>query len=119
MFEEGETVTLTAQPQTGYVFAGWSGSGLSGNENPITITMNEDKAITALFTRGTADGNLVLNGDFSAGSTEWTLNTWGGSASGSVVEGEYRINIERTGTILAIFSLFSRVFTLKTARPMW
>lgn len=97
-FEEGETVTLTAQPQTGYVFAGWSGSGLSGNENPITITMNEDKAITALFVRGTADGNLVLNGDFSSGSEEWTLNTWGGSASGSVVDGEYRINIESTGT---------------------
>ena len=45
---------------------------MSGNENPITITMNEDKAITALFVRGTADGNLVLNGDFSSGSEEWT-----------------------------------------------
>jgi glucuronoarabinoxylan endo-1,4-beta-xylanase len=98
IFDEGETVTLTAQPQSGYVFSKWSGSGLSGVENPITVKMDEDKVITALFTRGTADGNLVLNGDFSSDAAEWRLNVWEGAASGNVVKGEYRINIESTGT---------------------
>lgn len=98
IFDEGETVTLTAQPQPGYVFSRWNGSGLSGAENPVTVTMDEDKAITALFTRGTEDGNLVLNGDFNSDSTEWMLNVWDGTATGVVVNGEYRIVIDSTGT---------------------
>lgn len=98
IFDEGQTVTLTAQPQPGYVFSSWNGSGLSGAENPVTLTMDEDKAITALFTRGTADGNLVLNGDFNSDSAEWRLNVWDGAATGTVVNEEYRIAIESTGT---------------------
>lgn len=97
IFEEGETVTLTAQPQLGYVFTGWDGSGLSGDDNPVTVTMDEDKVISAIFTRGTADGNLVINGDFSSDTAEWKLNIWDGAATGTVVDGEYRITIESTG----------------------
>lgn len=97
-FEEGETVTLTALPQTGYAFAGWSGSGINSDENPITVSMDAEKTITAFFVRTTADGNLVLNGDFSSGSSEWTLNVWGGAAKGSVINGEYRITADSSGS---------------------
>ncbi len=98
IFDEGQTVTLAAQPQPGYVFSRWNGSGLSRNQNPITLTMDEDKEITAIFTRGTTDGNLILNGDFNSDSNEWKLNVWDGAATGVVVNGEYKIAIDSTGT---------------------
>ena len=47
-FAPGELVTLTAVPDAGYVFAGWSGD-LSGSSNPATLTMNQSKQVTANF----------------------------------------------------------------------
>ncbi len=44
----GQQVTLTAFPLSGAEFVGWSGD-LSGNQNPVTITVDGDKAITATF----------------------------------------------------------------------
>jgi len=44
----GQVVTLTAVPNTGWSFNSWSGD-LSGNQNPKTITMNGNKAVTANF----------------------------------------------------------------------
>jgi hypothetical protein len=42
----GRVVTLTAIPDTGSVFAGWSG-GVSGRNNPITFTMQANTIVTA------------------------------------------------------------------------
>lgn len=44
----GTTVQLTAEPDTGSVFAGWSGDHGSGT-NPMTFVMNAAKTITATF----------------------------------------------------------------------
>jgi hypothetical protein len=44
----GQVVTLTAVANTGWAFSSWSGD-LSGSQNPKTITMNGNKAVTALF----------------------------------------------------------------------
>jgi hypothetical protein len=44
----GTVVTLNAVPATGWVFSSWSG-GLSGSQNPKTITMNGNKSVTAHF----------------------------------------------------------------------
>jgi len=51
-YDEGTEVTITAIPDPDYRFAGWTGDVLSGHEddNPITITMDSDKSITANFT---------------------------------------------------------------------
>lgn len=46
MFEEGETCTLTATPNAGYIFVKWS----DGNtENPRTFTVTEDVTLVAEF----------------------------------------------------------------------
>jgi uncharacterized repeat protein (TIGR02543 family) len=45
----GTTVDLAALPSTGWIFDHWSGD-LSGNENPTSIIMNGNNAITAHFT---------------------------------------------------------------------
>lgn len=47
-FDFGTVVTVTAVPEFGYLFTGWSGS-LTGNTNPDTITMDGDKSVTATF----------------------------------------------------------------------
>ncbi len=48
VFPAGTVVTLTATPDAGWYFSGWSGD-LSGAANPAQVTMNADKAITATF----------------------------------------------------------------------
>ncbi len=51
-YPNNQTVTLTATPAEGYTFTGWSGS-LSGSANPATITMTDNKTITANFSANT------------------------------------------------------------------
>lgn len=52
--ESGDSITLTATPKTGYVFAGWSGINLAGNvqsnlSKTITLTVTRDMVLTANF----------------------------------------------------------------------
>ena len=47
-FVQGETVTLTALPATGWLFKQWSGDA-SGSANPLTITIDDHKSIIAVF----------------------------------------------------------------------
>jgi uncharacterized delta-60 repeat protein/uncharacterized repeat protein (TIGR02543 family) len=46
--DSGAKVSVQAVPSSGYQFSGWSG-GASGTTNPITITMDSNKSITANF----------------------------------------------------------------------
>ncbi|MDH7606648.1 MAG: DUF2341 domain-containing protein [Candidatus Bathyarchaeota archaeon] len=48
-YKQGENVTLTALPDEGYEFAGWTGD-LESNEGSITITITKNMFITAHFT---------------------------------------------------------------------
>ncbi len=49
-YSSGTTITLTATPNPGSVFAGWSGDCSSCGTNPTcTITMNANKTCTATF----------------------------------------------------------------------
>jgi len=48
-YDFGSIVNLTATPNPGYALAGWSGDA-SGNTNPLPVTMDGDKNITATFT---------------------------------------------------------------------
>jgi len=53
-YDYGTQVSVTALPSTGYQFSGWSGDA-SGTTNPVTITMDSGKSITASFST-TDDG---------------------------------------------------------------
>ena len=48
-YDAGSTVELTAAPNSGYTFSGWSGDA-SGTASPTTVTMSGNKAVTASFT---------------------------------------------------------------------
>lgn len=54
-------MTLTATPNAGYAFTGWSGDA-SGTGNPLNVTMNGDKNIVAAFTQQVATPTISPNG---------------------------------------------------------
>jgi hypothetical protein len=50
-YDIGANVTLTATPADGYVFDHWEITGSDNvTPNPVTITMDADKSVTAVFT---------------------------------------------------------------------
>jgi len=48
-YNEGTVVELTAVADAGHVFDSWSGD-VTGSANPVVVTMDGDKAVTANFT---------------------------------------------------------------------
>jgi len=50
LYDSATTVTLTANPSTGYRFVSWSGDAV-GIANPISVLMNSEKTITATFVK--------------------------------------------------------------------
>jgi hypothetical protein len=48
LFDPGATVTLTALAEPGFEFFAW-GADASGNGNPLTLTMDTNKTVNALF----------------------------------------------------------------------
>jgi uncharacterized repeat protein (TIGR02543 family) len=47
-YSAGTVVTLTAIPDEGFVFTGWSGEGFAGS-GTCTVTINSLKTVTAMF----------------------------------------------------------------------
>ena len=47
-YDSNSSVTITASPADGYEFTGWSVNA-SGSTNPLTVTVNGNKNITANF----------------------------------------------------------------------
>lgn len=96
-YETGQTVTLSASPDSGSEFAGWSGD-TSGEDSTVTMEMDENKSVTATFERSTFDLGVTIGGDGSgtvsinleegdgpSGSID-TDESWSGEyAAGSVV----------------------------------
>jgi Tfp pilus assembly protein FimT len=98
----GDTVVVTAVPDPGWMFDGWSG-GLVGNENPDTIIVASDTSITATFTQTqyvltrnvVGSGSIVADPDsatYSFGDTvvvtavpdsAWYFVSWSGGLSGT------------------------------------
>jgi hypothetical protein len=64
MYAAGTVVTVTATPEAGYLFGGWSGD-LAGAENPISLVVDADKTIGAAFARPTLAVSPGPNGSVS------------------------------------------------------
>jgi hypothetical protein len=49
-YEEGTGVSVTATPESGWVFINWMLDGSdAGGDNPVTVTMNGDQSLEAIF----------------------------------------------------------------------
>ena len=64
-YSSGSQVVLTAAGATGYGFESWSGDA-TGNQNPLTVTMDSNKSITANFAPSTR--TIGLGGNLAFGT---------------------------------------------------
>uniref|UniRef100_UPI00262BE637 InlB B-repeat-containing protein n=1 Tax=uncultured Tenacibaculum sp. TaxID=174713 RepID=UPI00262BE637 len=129
-YDFGTDVVLTATPNAGYQFDGWSGDA-SGTTNPLTITMDADKTVTAVFskiqhtlttnaTNGTISRNpntptagtydfgtdVVLTATPNAG---YQFDGWSGDASGTI--NPLTITMDADKTVTAVFSKIQHTLT--------
>jgi uncharacterized repeat protein (TIGR02543 family) len=97
----GAIVLLTPTPNIGYTFTSWGGDAL-GSDNPLSVTMDADKAITANFSINTylltvisSNGDVVKNPtqlEYNYGenveltatpNSGYVFDSWSGDALGS------------------------------------
>jgi hypothetical protein len=98
VYNSGTVVTLTASPNAGQQFDGWSGN-VTGTANPTTITMNANKTVTAAFSQ--IPSNLFTLTVNTSGSGSITLNPL--PISGSPTGGSYAAGTVVTLTAFADF----------------
>ncbi|GBU21575.1 endo-1,4-beta-xylanase [Fibrobacteres bacterium R8-0-B4] len=107
-YSPNASVQVTAKPtNSSWQFDGWSGDA-SGTTNPVTVTMNANKSVTAKFKLvGDDTTNLIRDGKFSGGTgsnlgSDWGYKTgsdWGGSAgSATVTSGKVKLTITTAGS---------------------
>ncbi|MGD2085906.1 MAG: PKD domain-containing protein, partial [Candidatus Aminicenantes bacterium] len=117
---EGTVVTVTAIPDTGWQFDGWSGD-LSGTTNPETITMDSNKSVTATFSQlpvqqytltvnTVGQGSVTLNptgGVYDEGTvvtltavpdSGWQFDNWSGDLTGSTNPDTITMDADKTVT---------------------
>jgi parallel beta-helix repeat protein len=81
-YTDGTSVTLTAAPDAGYFFSGWSGGGCAGTGTCV-VTMNADTAVAADFTPLTSFMGIFRGGD-------WYLDTNGNGILEMGVDTHYK-----------------------------
>ena len=129
-YDDGTSVTLTATPNAGYEFTGWIGDA-SGTTNPLTITMDSDKTVTAIFQviqyrliLGSTNGNISVDtapdfvdpatgvGSYNVGTvvqltatpiSGYKFDDWSGDASGT--SNPVTITMDADKTVTANFSV--------------
>jgi len=135
-YSGGASVTLTPTPNTGYVFTSWSGDA-TGTANPLTVTMNANKNITANFTAVASaftlnvtavNGTVVKNPDqlnylnganvilTASPNSGYVFSSWSGDATGSVSPVTVTMNSNKNVTANFVLApVVSPVVDLKTA----
>jgi uncharacterized repeat protein (TIGR02543 family) len=118
-YHYGDVVQLTAVPDAGWRFDHWSG-GVTGTDNPVSITMNGDETVTAYYIQNaytititaehgtiTKDPDqatylyndvVVLTPEADAG---WTFSGWSGDCSGS---GACSVTMDADKSVTATFT---------------
>jgi surface protein len=94
-YNSGESVTINVSPNTGYIFDSWSGDW-SGSQTPLTLLMDGDKNITAIFSMEDDDNDGVNN------SLDQESNTREG------------VPVDENGVMLSPIYLDENGFTIKS-----
>jgi len=135
-YNSGDQVTLTATANPGYTFSNWTGDA-SGSANPITITMNGPKGITANFTQNqytltvtifpTGSGSFMKNPDkptytygeqvqlTATANPGYTFGNWSGDAKGS--SNPVTVTISGNKTMTANFTQDQYTLTVNISPP--
>jgi uncharacterized repeat protein (TIGR02543 family) len=123
----GTVRTITATPGTGQTFTGWSGAA-TGTTNPINITVDSNKTLTATFaptsytltTATSGSGSVTAGGTYSYGTvrtitatpgTGQTFTGWSGAATGTT--NPLDVTVDANKTLTATFTPIN--YTISTA----
>ena len=131
LYENGTVVTLTAIPDSGWTFDHWQGSA-SGTNNPLTVTMNSDKQVQAVFTttiltNTVGPGHIELSdyGPVAYGATiqlraipdpGYVFLLWGGAVSGTANPRTFTVN-DAMPNLAALFTTAPAGAPAITAQP--
>lgn len=118
----GSEVTITATPNSEYVFSGWSNGS---TDNPIKLTINSNQTLTANFTKrkyalsitiegeGTVTEEVISSGkDYDSGtvvrltavpSENWRFEEWKGDVTST--QNTIDITVDKATTISIVFEL--------------
>jgi uncharacterized repeat protein (TIGR02543 family) len=122
-FDDGDEVQLTAAANENWTFEGWEGDA-AGSQNPITISMDSDKSVTARFIRLTYPLTINIEGQGTvtetvtqpkttnydaetvitleaASDTGWIFDNWQGDLQGN--QNPIQISMDGPKTITASF----------------
>jgi surface protein len=133
-YEHGTLVELTANPATGWKFVEWQGD-VTGTDNPIQLTVDEAKDVTAIFEKksyaltvnktgqGSVDEAIVQNKstDYNYGTTVeltanpatgWIFVEWQGDLTGST--NPQQITVDNPKDVTTVFEKESFALTLST-----
>ena len=134
-YQRGTEVSLSATPNSEFVFNGWSNGS---TENPLSITINANLTISANFVKrkypleiniqgeGTVREEIVSSGkstptEYNSGSLirltatstdGWEFTGWSGSVSGD--ENPIELSVDEQKVITATFQIPEILFTNRT-----
>jgi len=102
-YNEGQSVSITATPDSEYVFVNWSNGS---TENPISITVNSNQTITANFEKRKYPLSISITGSgtvseeiISSGKTTTEYNSGSVIRLTAVPSGEWNVFDSWTGDI--------------------
>ncbi len=129
-YAHGTTATLTAAPEAGYHFTGWTGD-VTTSTNPLVVTMDSTKTLTATFAINTYALTVEVTGttgtvSVSPEQTPYTHGTtvtltatpavgyhftgWSGSETGT--DNPLMVTMDSTKTLTANFAINEYVLTV-------
>jgi len=110
----GASVTLTALPDAGQDFVGWTGDS-GGAANPLNLTMNSSKVITAQFTRRPKLALWTCGGTLDVASVPLQLS---GEFDGQYVI-ESSVDLRQWNPLAWVTNLFGTVQVNDTTGGAW
>jgi uncharacterized repeat protein (TIGR02543 family) len=93
----GATTSVTANPDLGYVFTSWLGAS-AGTDNPLSLTMDGNKVLSASFTKDTAD----TDGDGFSNYDELVIHETDPADANSYPGKTLNLNISRNGNAIIL-----------------
>ena len=124
-FSHGALANISATPDIGYSFSGWSGSGIDDNKSAATtVLMDQAKTVSATFSLNSyslsvqtgVGGSVSGDGNFSHGALAnisatpdigYSFSGWSGSGIDDNTSAATTVLMDQTKTVGATFSLNS------------
>lgn len=125
VYVDGDVVTVTALPDVGKQFLGWTGDA-TGPDSPLDVTMDEDKSLYAHFlgveTQGTGNVAIASITPITPGALEvvleatpapgWGLAAWRVDGVDREAADRITVTVDQSTNVTA---LFKRTYTLSIA----